>query len=112
MSIVEMSTPNIADESHHTMITGASISEPSSGDDIGSGDTDSGSGVGTDDDDDDSLTNGQLAAIIISSIIGATLIALVAYFLINMYCPMASAANPSFSPVVSLASQPIVITAS
>jgi hypothetical protein len=112
VAVSELTTPTIAGENYHK-ITGASIttpfepepselSEPESIGDTGSGDTGS---------DDSGLTDGQLAAIIVSSIIGAILVALVAYFVINMYCPVASAANPSFSPVVSLASQPIVVTA-
>jgi len=81
--------------------------EPSSGyegsGDTGSGDTASG---------DDGLTDGQLAAIVVSSIIGAILIGLIFYFLVSVYCTVMRVSKPSFSPVVSLASQPIVVRTS
>ena len=116
VAVSELTTPTIASENYHR-IMGASIttpfepepsepselSEPGSGGDTGSGDTGC---------DDGGLTDGQLAAMVVSSIIGAILVALVGYFVIKMYCAVGSAAKPSFSPGGSLASQPIVVTAS
>ena len=77
----------------------------------GSGDTGSGD-TASKDDGDDGLTDGQLAAIVVSSIIGAVLVGLLLYFLISVYCPVMRVSSPSFSPVVSLASQPIVVRTS
>ena len=93
-----------------TDVTTDAATESSSGYE-GSGDTT----TSDDDNGGDRLADGQLAAIVVSSIIGAILIGLLLYFFISVYCPcpvMSVSGRQSFSPIVSLASQPIVITTS
>jgi len=54
------------------------------------------------------LSDGEIAAIVVSAITGAILLVLLIYFLVVMYCPVSTPSKQSFSPVLTLSVQPIV----
>ena len=85
----------------------------SGADDINSGDIGSGDIVSGDSD--DGLKAGQVAAVVVSAITAAVVVGLLVYYLVKTRCPITMRRrreSPAFSPIVSLASQPIVVTTS